>query len=313
MSIMKRKLVEELHRPARKNYPRRKTVLRGISDLFQIDLVEMIPYSRENKGYKYILVCINCFSKKAYCIPLRTKSSNEVATMTEKFVLKKIKKNLLPKYFQSDSGTEFMGKPFQNLMKQYKIKHYTTFSHIKAAIVERFNRTLKTKLWVEFSVQGNFKWLDILPKLVDQYNGTIHSTIKMAPKDVDKKHESQIFLILNQRKTVATKKAKFHIGQLVRISRHKNIFGKGFLVNWSNEIFKVIKVNKTLPRVYHLADLKGNLIKGGFYEPELQATKYPDLYLIEKVLKRRGNKMFVKFLGFRDDENQWISKSVVDI
>lgn len=301
----KRKLVEELHTPARRLYPRRHTILRGLSDLFQVDLVEMIPYHRENKNFKYILTCINCFSKFAYCLPLKSKSSEEVAKQMN-LILKKLPKSKIPKLLQSDNGTEFMGKPFQILMKKYKIKHYTTFSNIKAAIVERFNRTLKSKMWIEFGVQGNHQWVKLLPLLVDSYNDTKHRSIGMRPKEVKKSNESTVFLRLNKPKIITHAKPKYNLGDLVRISKQKQVFDKGYLPNWSNELFKITKVGKTTPRVYNISDLKDNPILGTFYEQELLATKYPDIYLIERVLKKRKNKVLVKYLGFKSDENQWI-------
>lgn len=215
--MYKRSLIEEIHQPARKIFPRRHTILRGISDLFQADLVEMIPYARENNGYKYILTCINCFSKVAYCIPLFTKLSSEVAAQMDKYIFQNLSTNMMPKHVQTDAGTEFMGKPFQNLMKKYKINHCTTFSSIKAAIVERFNRTLKTKMWIEFHVQGSYRWVDLLPKLVENYNRTIHRSIGMRPIDVNKKNESVLMLKLSKAKIVLKSKPRFNINQFVRI------------------------------------------------------------------------------------------------
>lgn len=303
--IEKRKLVEELHSPARRIYPRRHTILRGLSDLFQVDLVEMIPYANDNNNYKYILTCINCFSKFAYCSALKSKSSVEVAKEMEN-ILKKLSKSIIPKHVQSDNGTEFMGKPFQMLMKKYNIIHYTTFSNIKAAIVERFNRTLKSKMWIEFGVQGNHKWVKLLPKLVNIYNSSRHRTINLAPKDVNNHNEASVFLRLNKPKQVIKGKPKFNVGSIVRISKQKQVFDKGYLPNWSNELFKIIKVGKTFPRVYYIEDLKKNPIKGAFYEQELLATNHANVYLIEKILKKRGNKVLVKYLGFNNDENQWL-------
>lgn len=306
---LKRGLVLELHRPARKTFPRRHTVVRGISDLFQADLVEMIPYARENNGYKYILTCINCFNKEAFCIPLKSKNSSEVASKLEQGVFKKLKKSQIPNHLQTDAGTEFMGKPFQELMQKYKVKHYTTFSPIKAAIVERFNRTLKNKMWIEFSFQGSHKWLKLLPQLVWKYNRTKHRTIKMRPIDVNKKNEPEVALRLNKTKKILSGPGKFIVGEYVRVSKQKHLFSKGYQTNWSNEVFRVSKVGKTQPRIYHLVDLKGSPIRGGFYEAELLSTKYHDIYLIEKVLKRKGNNVLVKYLGFDSSENQWVPKS----
>lgn len=111
-SASKRKLVLELHQSSRKFYPRRRTILKGLSDLYQADLVEMIPYAEENDGYKYILTCINCFSKMAYCAPLKTKTSDEVARQMENHVLLKLPKLSIPKNVQTDNGKEIYGGTF---------------------------------------------------------------------------------------------------------------------------------------------------------------------------------------------------------
>lgn len=305
-SDSKRKLVLELHQSTRKIYPRRRTILRGLSDLYQADLVEMIPYAKDNDGYKYILTCINCFSKKAYCAPLKTKTSLEVAHQMESHVLLKLNIHLLPKNIQTDNGKEFYGAPFRKLMNKYKINHYSSFSNMKAAIVERFNRTLKSKMWVELNVQGSYRWIDILPSLVLSYNSTKHRSIGIAPIDVNKKNEHTIAVRLNPKKENIIKGPKFKVGQFVRVSKLKHIFEKGYKANWSYEVFKVTKYSNTFPRVYYLKDLKENSIKGCFYEQELLATKNPDIYLVEKIIKQKGNKVLVKYLGFGDEDNQWL-------
>lgn len=82
-------------------------------------------------------------------------------------------------------------------------------------------------------------------------------------------------------------------------------------MGWSNEHFKIRKVKPTNPRTYLLVDEQGNDIEGGFYELELQKVKYPDVYLVEKVLKRRGSMIFVKWLGLDNTHNSWISKNAI--
>lgn len=307
--MSKRGLVSELHRPARKRFPHRHTLLRNVHDLYQADLVEMIPYANENNGYKYILTCINCFSKYAYCAPLKNKTSKEVADQMENFILSKLNRRMIPNHLQTDAGKEFFGQPFRNLMQKFNINHYSTFSPMKAAIVERFNRTLKTKMWLELNLQGSYRWLDVLPSLVSTYNATKHRSIGMAPRDVNLKNQDLIALRLNRPKQILGKTSKFKLGDLVRISKVKHIFQKGYESNWSYEVFRVVKVGNTFPRVYHLEDLLGKPISGGFYEQELLKTSHPDVYLIEKVLQRKGNKVLVKYLGFDHRDNQWIPAS----
>jgi hypothetical protein len=132
--MSKQVLVDELHRPARKNFKRRHVIVKGINDTWQIDLVEMIPYSKYNKGYKYMLTVIDIFSKVAHAVPLKTKKGEEVAKAMEK-VFKENERH--PQNIHSDLGKEFYNKNFQELMKKYKINLYSTFSGMKAQICER--------------------------------------------------------------------------------------------------------------------------------------------------------------------------------
>lgn len=105
------------------------------------------------------------------------------------------------------------------------------------------------------------------------------------------------------------RKIKFKIGDKVRISKYKHIFEKGYTPNWTTEIFTVSHVKLTNPTTYKLVDYQDHPIEGGFYQEELNKVKYPDTYLVEKVLKRRGDKLFVKWLGFDNSHNSWISAS----
>lgn len=184
----KRAVVEELHKPARRNYPRRKFEMRGIDDTWQSDLVELQPYSKENKGFRYLLTTIDIFSKYAWAIPIKTKKGEDVTSAMESILEEK----RIPLNLHVDAGKEFYNRHFQALMKQHKINMYSTYSNLKASICERFNRTLKNRMWKEFSMQGNYKWLDILPKLVKSYNNTKHRTIGMKPKDVTRENQDKV-------------------------------------------------------------------------------------------------------------------------
>lgn len=307
----KSKVIQELHRPARKNFPRRNTVLKGINDLFQSDLVEMIPHSKLNKGYKYILTLINCFSKMAYAHPLKTKTGKEISYVMERLM----KRNSLKfKNLQTDNGKEYYNLNFSNLMKKYKINHYSTKSEMKAAIIERFNRTLKTAMYKEFSMRGAYKWIDILTNLIKNYNNRVHRTIGMKPNLVNKNNEKSVLNnILRSTKVKAEKKppSQFLEGDKVRISKYKGVFTKGYLPNWSNEVFEIFRVQPTIPQTYLLKTNNGELVQGGFYGHELLRSKTGDVYLIEKIIKRKGDKYLVRWLGFDKSQDSWVPKSEI--
>lgn len=298
-------VAEELHRPARRNYPRRKFDIRGLDETWQADLVDMQKYSKENNGYKYLLTVIDVFSKYAWARPLKQKSGKEV----EQALATILQGGRIPKNLQVDRGTEFYNANVQNLLKRYKINLYSTYSNLKASICERFNRTLKTKMWLRFTLRGKHKWIDILPNLISEYNNTKHRTIDKKPSDVTRENESEVLKKFPNLKTKTKIKSRFKIGEFVRISGEKHLFSKGYTPNWSTEIFSITRVLPTYPVVtYNLKDYKNEAIAGGFYEEELTKVKYPDIYLVEKILKKRNNEVYVKWLGFDNSHNSWISK-----
>lgn len=296
-------IASELHKQSRVNFPRRHVEVKGISDLYQADLVEMLPFSRTNRGYKYILTIINCFTKFAIAIPLKSKSADSI----EKALSKVLKKYPM-KHFQTDQGSEFFNLKVKTLLNKFNINHYFTYSEKKACIIERFNRTLKNRMWRLFSEQGSYKWLHILPKLVYEYNNKVHRTIGQKPVDVDESNEKEIFLrIISQRRKYVDK-PKFSVGDHVRISRLSKTFGKGYTPRWSNEIYTVHSVQNTSPVTYILKDCRGEILRGGFYEQEVSKTKYKESYLIEKVIKSRGDKLLVRWLGFDKSHDSWIDR-----
>jgi len=149
-SAEKRRLVEELHAPARKNFPRRHVIVRGYDDLWQADIVEMHPYSRFNKGYHYILTVIDVLSKYAWAVPLKSKSGSETANAISEIIWKSgtsESKNLQIGYI----GKEFYNADVQRLVNKLGINHYSTYSVMKASVVEQFNRTLKNDMWKMFT------------------------------------------------------------------------------------------------------------------------------------------------------------------
>ena len=122
----------------------------------------------------------------------------------------------------------------------------------------------------------------------------IHRTIKMKP-DIDFKKE------------VNNKDPKFKIDDHVRISKYKNIFAKGYMPNWSEEIFMISKIKNTVSWTYIINDLHGEEIIGTFYEKELKKTNQKE-FRVEKVIKRKGGKLHVKWKGYDDSFNSWIDE-----
>ena len=139
-------------------------------------------------------------------------------------------------------------------------------------------------------------YIDKLDDIVNKYNNTYHTTIKMKPIDV--KDNTYI----NTDKEINNKEPKFKVGDCVRISKYKNIFTKGYMPNWSEEVFVIEKVKNTVPWTYVINDLNGEEIIGAFYEKELQKTNQEESR-IEKVTKRKGEKIYVKWIGYDNSFN----------
>ena len=176
---------------------------------------------------------------------------------------------------------------------------------------------MKNKMWKMFSANNNTVYWDKLDKLVDDYNNTYHSSIKMTPTEASlKENEKQVFANLyGDLIYLKPKKPKFSIGYKVRISKYKRpVFDKGYTPNWTEEVFVIDHVMLTKPVTYHVVDLLGEKIEGSFYEKELQKAKQ-QTFRIEKVVRRynKKKKALVKWKGYSDKFNSWVSfKDLVD-
>src|SRR5436190_7643162 len=307
MSAKKRTLVDELHAPARKNFSRRRVVVRGYDDLWEADVVEMRPYARFNKGHNYILTMIDILTKYAWAVPLKTKGGAEVARAIATILLADGRR---PTNLHTDRGKEFYNVEMTRLTKKHGINHYSTYSVMKASVVERFNRTLKNAMWKMFSLNGNYKWIDALSRLIAEYNARKHRTIGMRPVDVTPAKARQLLSTVYSNIKIAAP-ARFKTNDPVRISKYKTIFDKGYTPNWSTEVFRIDRIQRTNPVTYLLRDSLGETIAGGFYEHELQRVNDPNVYLIERVLRKKGTKLFVKWLGMDKSHNPWIDKKAL--
>lgn len=304
MSDVKQLLVNELYKPARKNFQRRRTVIKGLDDLFQIDLAEFPQHARENRGNKFILIVIDCFSKYLWTRPLKSKSADSVTNAMADVLTER-----RPNHLQSDQGKEFYNTKFQHLMKKYGINHYSTYTVKKASMAERVIRTLKERIHKSFNLRGTYNWVDVLQEITRNYNNTVHSTTGLRPVAVTKHNELDVLKTcygIGEKKT-NPRKVVFSEGMIVRISKEKSLFDKGYTPRWSCELFKIVRaVTTTDPPTYLLEDLQGNPIKGCFYTEELQKTSYPDIYLVERVIRKKGSKLYVRWLGLGKEHDSWI-------
>ena len=270
-----------------------------------MDLLEMIPYAKVNSGYKYILVCIDVFSRFGRALPLKDKSGDSVVKAMAIML-----KNEKPRHLQTDEGLEFYNAKVKSLLKKHNINHYSVFSQHKAAVVERFNRTLRERLTKYTTHIGSKKWLSVLPKILVSYNNSEHLGInKLKPIDVYGNNESKLWYLQNQSEKAV--KAKSKVGDYVRISKISGSpFIKNFNQNWSDEIFQIIKVNKQNPVMYTVKDYEDEPVKGKFYQQEIQVVELPNVYRIQEILKTKGEgkhkQYYVKWHGY--SKPSWIKQ-----
>ena len=182
------------------------------------------------------------------------------------------------------------------MARKKDIEMYSTHNEGKSVITERIIRTLKNKIYMYMTSITKNVYIDKLDDIVNKYNNTYHNTIKMKPVDVKSS------LYIDSSKEINDKDPKFKIGDIVRISKYKNIFAKGYVPNWSEEVFVIKKVKNTVPWTYVISDLKGEEIVGTFYEKELQKKHQKD-FRVKKVIKRKGDKLYVKWKGYDSSFN----------
>ena len=240
-------LAEELHKPVRRKFKKRRVLVNGIDKIWAADLADMQAFSKFNRGIKYLLAVIDVFSKYGYLIPLKDKTGKSVAS-----ALKTIFKERKPEKMWVDKGKEFYNKDVKEL-----IELYSTENDEKSSVVERWIRTTKEKMWKYFTDNNTNHYVDILPDLVEDYNNTRHSSVKMTPVEASKKkNELTVWRNLYpEHLEIRNIKPKFSIGDKVRISKKKKTFEKGYTTRWTEEIFTIVEVKNTSPVTYKIADL----------------------------------------------------------
>lgn len=306
-----------LHKPTRRKFKRNKIYVSGIDEQWELDLVDMKLLESYNNNFRYMLCCIDVFSKFAWVHPLKTKNASEICNAMRNI----FNKGRIPWKIRTDKGTEFVNKNFKALMQENDISFFTSQNEdIKCSIVERFNRTLKSKMWKYFTNYTTYKWIDIIDALVSSYNNSKHRSIGEKPAHVTWNMTDRILKRLYPDSKVF-KTPKFAVGDHIRISKYKQVFDKGYIPNYTEEIFLIHKiVVKNTEPFYKIKDLKGELIDGYFYEKEIQkvGALYNDqVFKVERIIKKRRTKngtmdLLVKWWGYPEKFNEWISETDVE-
>lgn len=298
-----------LHKPARKNFVRNRVFVTRPLYQFQADLCDMTALSKHNDNYKFLLTVIDVFSKKAYARALKNKTGIEV-TSAFAYILDE---SGIPAKIQTDAGKEFFNRTFEKLLKKHNIIHFATGSEMKASVIERFNRTLKTKMFRYFTARNTRRYLDVLQDLLDGYNNSFHSSIKMKPREVTSGNTRQVFENLYGTFPIENKpqRFKFKEGDTVRISKYRGIFDKKYEQSFTDEYFIIHELQPRDPPMYKLRDLNGEILNGSFYEQELQKVKISPntVFRIEKIIDQKiqnGRKMVkVRWQGWNSHFDSW--------
>ena len=238
--------IDEIYSKApKKNYPTNKIIYNHIDEIWSVDLADMIDYKiSNNKGFRYIFIVIDNFSKYLWAIPLKNKYSQ---TITNEFsnILTTSKRK--PLKIESDRGSEFYNSIFQNFLKNKYIQHYSRFTDKGPSIAERVIRTVRNLLKKPVFENGNADWISELPSVIRKYNNTIHHSIKMTPIQASKKSNQK--LVYNDLKDDREdRKPRFGLGQLVRTADIKRVFSKGDSTNYSYKLYTITEIiHDTIP------------------------------------------------------------------
>ena len=260
------------------------------------DLADMQLISKFNKGFKILLCVIDIYSKYAWVLPLKDKKSVSIVN-TFQSTLKK--SNRKPNKIRVNKGGELCNRSMKSWLEKNDIEMYSTHNEGKSVVAERFVRTIKNKIYKYMTSISKNVYIDKLDDIVHKYNNKKHRAIKMKPIDV----KDNTYIDFG--KEVNNNDPKFKVGDHVRISKYKNIFPKGYTPNWSEEVFVIKKIRNTVPWTYVIDDLNGEEITGTFYEKELEKIDQQE-FRIEKVIKKKGDKLNVKWKGHDYSFNSWI-------
>ena len=301
-----------------RKFNRAKYICSYIGYQHQLDLISYEQWYKVNNGFRYILVSIDCLSKFAKGIALKNKQPSTVIKGIEKMY----ENSSYPSMFMTDGGSEFTSNLSRNFYKRVGVKFFTSRNETKAAIVERFIKTIRTRIERNFRKIGRKDWLSFYQKFITAYNNGYHRGIKMAPAEVTPENQIQVFdnLMSNDKPiTMITPKFKFRVGDAVKLLDSKKLFSRAYTSTWTAEYFIISKryLRQNIP-VYEIEDERGNEISGTFYSKELFKVKPQEdpSYEIEKVLKSKKIRgveyLLIKWMNYNSSFNSWVKKDTVE-
>lgn len=306
-----------LYKPARTRFPTPPVHVTKINEQFEMDLMDVSRDSSFNDGVKFILTCIDDLSKYGFLIPLKSKEGSAVAMGTSKILEVRQPLKIL-----TDRGSEFKSSQFQNVLRKKGIHHFFAGGRGAAPIVERFTRTIRSRI-ARYKYRYNTdRYIDVLQDIVKGYNLTYHRSIKSRPVDISENNDHIAYEnIYSKRKPAKPVQFQFQIGDSVRISGAKHPFRREFFQRWSEEIFTINKRYRQFGiNMYKIKDCADEEIVGSFYAPELAkvTTSDSDMYKIDRVIghKIQNGEKYVKVVwkGYPIKCSSWVlQKSIKDV
>lgn len=300
-------LIYTLHRPRRRRFPTLPVVVYGIDEQWAADLVEVQHLSRHNRGVRYLLTVIDVFSKYAWVRPLIRKTGAQVQKAFESI----FREGRRPLRLQTDDGKEFYNKTMSAYLKHHNILHFSTKGDTKASVVERFNRTLKERLYRYFTAKNTLNYKQALPDVVRGYNATRHRSTGKAPDRVTVDNSAEVWKKLYGKRLRRRRASTLRVGDRVRLNQKFRTFEKSYLPGWTEEVFIVDKVKPGPVPTYKITEWDGTPLVGTFYNQDVQKVEVSDdtLFRIEKVRQRRGNKILVRWKGWPEKYDSWIDRT----
>ena len=296
----------------RRRFPRNRIIVTNMTQQFQVDLADMTKFAPQNDNVKFLLVAIDCFSRKASVKPLLNKSAIRVKDAMN-LVLQELG---IPDRIQFDKGKEFINKTLTAALEKKGVKMITAENDdIKCSMAERLIRTIKSRIYRFFRFTMATRYIDRLQDFVHSYNHSEHKAHGQEPASVSEETSLKTFnrLYGDLLTKKIDKKPRYKVGDAVRMSKNKLQFEKGYEDRFMPEICIIAKVIPQRVPIYELSDpVSGESIKGNFYEPELSLVRdhLNWEYKIEKVLERkRQNRRWmikVRWLGYNPASDSWI-------
>ena len=306
--ILAHELGYTLHKPTRRRFPTLRVLVFGPDEQWAADLVDVQKLKRENRGTNYLLTVVDVFSKYAWVLPIKQKTGPQVAAALAT-LFKTSKRS--PQKLQTYDGKEFYNKHVTKVLKDNDVHHFSTAGDTKASVVERFNRTFKQRLYRYITTYNTLKYLSSLPQLVRGYNASFHRSIGMAPQEVDNNNAEEVWDRLYPHSKKKKKKTAFKVGDRVRLNKKHRTFKKGYLPGWTEEVFLVTqaRLDGNVP-TYRISEWDDTPIKGTFYEQDLQKVTVTDddLFRIDSVIRRKKDKLLVRWKGWPAKYDSWINK-----